>query len=102
MGFSARLCWTAAPSIGWIGVAGGVEAVLSRARTLAKEGRHDLACHLAETARHAAPDDPAVHALRAEVYRENSKSQSSSMGRNILNHAALASEAGRRDLAGDG
>jgi len=40
-----------------------------------------------------------VHALRAQLYRANSQAQTSSMARNILNHAALASEKGRRDLA---
>jgi alkyl sulfatase BDS1-like metallo-beta-lactamase superfamily hydrolase len=83
----------------WIALAGGVKPVLDRARAIAVEGRHDLACHLAEVARHAAPDEPAVHEVRAAAYRANSKAQSSSMARHILNHAALASEKGRRDLA---
>lgn len=86
----------------WIALAGGVEPVVERARALGAEGRHDLACHLIEAALHAAPDDAAVHEARAELYRANSREQMSSMARNILNHAALASAAGRRDLAGAG
>ncbi len=83
----------------WIALAGGVKPILERARALSEQGRHDLACHLVEAARHAAPDDPTVHELRQAVYRGNSGKQTSSMARNILNHAALASENGRRDLA---
>ena len=83
----------------WITLAGGTRSVLERARALLAEGRHDLACHLAEMACHAAPQDGEVHALRAEVYRANSETRTSSMARNILNHAALASEKGLRDLA---
>jgi glyoxylase-like metal-dependent hydrolase (beta-lactamase superfamily II) len=83
----------------WIALAGGVKRVLDRARVLGDQGRHDLACHLVEAAYHAAPDDAEVHALRTQVYRANSQTQTSSMARNILNHAALASEKGRRDLA---
>jgi alkyl sulfatase BDS1-like metallo-beta-lactamase superfamily hydrolase len=83
----------------WIDLAGGLEPVLERARALSAQGRHDLACHLVEAASHAAPDDAAVHEVRSAVYRANSQVQTSSMARNILNHAALASGQGRRDLA---
>ena len=83
----------------WLALSGGTGPVLARARALSEQGRHDLACHLVETALHAAPDDPEVHELRAELYRANSGAQTSSMARNILNHAALASAQGRRDLA---
>jgi alkyl sulfatase BDS1-like metallo-beta-lactamase superfamily hydrolase len=83
----------------WIALAGGVGRVLERARALSKEGRHDLACHLAEAAFHAAPNDTSVHEARSAIYREASQTQTSSMARNILNHAALASAKGRRDLA---
>ncbi len=41
------------------------------------------------------------HEARAAIYRANADSQPSSMARNILNHAALASDRGRRDLASD-
>ena len=42
-----------------------------------------------------------AHNLRAEVYAARAALQESSMARNILNHAALASQQGKRDLAGD-
>ncbi|HVS63784.1 MAG TPA: alkyl sulfatase dimerization domain-containing protein [Thermoanaerobaculia bacterium] len=85
----------------WVALAGGAEQVLARVDELLGEGRWALACHLVESAHHAAPEDAAVHAKRAEVYRAASEAQPSSMGRNILRHAALASERGRRDLASD-
>jgi alkyl sulfatase BDS1-like metallo-beta-lactamase superfamily hydrolase len=83
----------------WVALAGGIKPILDRARALSEQGRHDLATHLVEAARHAAPDDAAVHQVRTAVLRANSESQTSSMGRNILNHGAQASEKGRRDLA---
>jgi len=42
-----------------------------------------------------------AHDLRREIYEARSKLESSSMARNILNHASLASAKGKRDLAGD-
>ena len=45
------------------------------------------------------PASAEAHAVRAEIYAARSVEQVSSMARNILNHAALASRAGKRDLA---
>lgn len=83
----------------WVELAGGVDRVLERVRDLRASGDLALACHLVEFAVLAEPGSEAVHAARREVYAERSGAQVSSMARNILNHAALASEAGRRDLA---
>ena len=85
----------------WVALAGGLDAVIARARALSADGEHALACHLVETAYHAEPDSAAMHEARAEIYRAHSAQQTSSMARNILNHAALASDAGKRDLAGE-
>ena len=49
----------------------------------------------------AEPGSKDAHSLRSEVYSARSKLAVSSMERNILNHAALASAQGKRDLAGD-
>jgi hypothetical protein len=49
----------------------------------------------------AQPDSSVAHAHRREIYPERSATQVSSMARNILNHAALASEQGKRDIAGE-
>ncbi len=85
----------------WVTLAGGVEAVLARAEMLRAAGDLRLACHLVEFAALAEPRSTVVHELRAAVYGERSQQQESSMARNILNHAALASRQGKRDLAGD-
>ena len=85
----------------WVTLAGGVDAVMCRAAELKVEGDLRLACHLIEFAVLVARDSAEVHALRTEIYRARSQSEMSSMSKNILNHAALASEKGKRDLAGE-
>ncbi len=85
----------------WVALAGGINAVLERAGALQREGNLRMACHLVEFAVIAEPGSKAAHALRAEVYGARSKLETASMSQNILNHAALASAQGKRDLAGD-
>ena len=85
----------------WVALAGGVGAVLARAREVADGGDLRLACHLAEFAVLAAPASTEAHEVRADVYERRASEQESSMARNILRHASLASRQGRRDLAGD-
>jgi len=84
----------------WITLAGGLDPVLARAAALRVAGNLRLACHLVEMAVVSAPESREAHALRAEIYTARAALEPSSMGRNILNHAALASRDGRRDLAG--
>ena len=86
----------------WVELAGGVGPVLSRARALAGAGNHRLACHLVEFAVLAEPASGDAHLARTEIYGARAMEQESSMARNILNHAALASSQMRRDLAGPG
>ncbi|MER3421546.1 MAG: MBL fold metallo-hydrolase [Chloroflexota bacterium] len=85
----------------WVALAGGLEPVLARAAQLAREGNLRLACHLVEFAVLAEPGSAEVHALRREIYAARAAQQRSSMARNILNHAALSSAQGKRDLAGN-
>ncbi|WBL34871.1 MBL fold metallo-hydrolase [Tepidiforma flava] len=85
----------------WVALAGGLDRVLERAAALRAEGNLRLACHLVEYAVIAEPGSRAAHDLRAEIYAARAALQPSSMARNILNHAALASRQGKRDLAGD-
>lgn len=85
----------------WVELAGGVGAVLDRAARLAEEGDLRLACHLVEAAVLADPDSLEVHAVRTAIYEARAATQESSMARNILGHAALASRSNKRDLAGD-
>src|SRR5690606_38678485 len=84
----------------WVALAGGVGAVLDRVRALVVADDLRLACHLLEFAVLAEPASAEAHEVRAEVYRARSAQQESSMARNILGHAALSSEQGIRDHAG--
>ncbi|MGF1466439.1 MAG: alkyl sulfatase dimerization domain-containing protein [Sandaracinaceae bacterium] len=73
-------------------LAGGPGRLAARARELAE---HDprLACELVELAAQAAPEDPAVHAARAEVYRTRRDGELSLMAKGVFAEAAAASEA---------
>jgi len=84
----------------WVALAGGVGPVLDRVRALVAAGDLRVACHLLEFAVLAEPSSTEAHEVRAEVYRARSDQQESSMARNILAHAALSSEHGLRDHAG--
>jgi alkyl sulfatase BDS1-like metallo-beta-lactamase superfamily hydrolase len=85
----------------WIALSGGLDRVLARVEELREAGNLRLACHLVEYAVIAEPGSKGAHALRQEVYSARAALETSSMARNILNHAALASAEGKRDLAGD-
>jgi alkyl sulfatase BDS1-like metallo-beta-lactamase superfamily hydrolase len=84
----------------WVALAGGVDRVLARAKDLHDAGDLQMASHLVEMAVIARPDSAEAHQLRVQIYRARSQAAVSSMERNILNHAALSSEQGKRDLAG--
>jgi alkyl sulfatase BDS1-like metallo-beta-lactamase superfamily hydrolase len=84
----------------WVELAGGLAPVLARARALLTEGNLRLACHVIEFAVLAEPGSGEAFDLRGEIYAARAKQQSSTMARNILNNAALASVKRRRDLAG--
>lgn len=85
----------------WVELAGGVDRVMARAQAALEGGDAAIACHLIEYCALAEPDNHDMWSLRAEIYRTRSQGYESSMARNILHHAALASEQQRRDLAGD-
>lgn len=82
----------------WVALAGGFARVLERAAELKEQGDLRMACHLVEYAALAEPGLKPVHDLRREIYAARAAQQDSSMARNILNHAALASEQRKRDL----
>jgi hypothetical protein len=67
--------------------------LIDRATTLSDAGEHRLACHLADLAGWAAPDDAGVHAARAVVYRARRAAESSLMAKGIFAGAARESEA---------
>lgn len=74
-------------------LAGGSDVLIQRARDIAQSGDMRLACHLADFAGWAAPDDPGVHAARAEIYEARRKTESSLMAKGIFKGAARESQA---------
>jgi alkyl sulfatase BDS1-like metallo-beta-lactamase superfamily hydrolase len=74
-------------------LAGGAGALAERARAVAEGGDLRLAAHLAEMAALAAPGDPAVHDVRAEVYRLRVAAEPSLMAKGVFSWAVAESEA---------
>jgi glyoxylase-like metal-dependent hydrolase (beta-lactamase superfamily II) len=74
-------------------LAGGARVLADRAMELTEAGEFRLACHLADLAGWAAPDDAGIHALRAAVYRTRRAAESSLMAKGIFAGAARESEA---------
>ena len=74
-------------------LAGGAQVLADRAIELTEAGDFRLACHLADLAGWAAPDDAGIHALRAVVYRSRRAAESSLMAKGIFAGAARESEA---------
>jgi alkyl sulfatase BDS1-like metallo-beta-lactamase superfamily hydrolase len=85
----------------WVELAGGLDNVLAKAADLQAAGALQLACHVVEMAVLATPSSSEAHQLRTAIYRARSAEQTSSMARNILAHAAMASETQQRDRAGE-
>ncbi len=73
-------------------LAGGPGVLIERAQVIADSGDFRLACHLADLAGWAAPDDAGVHRLRAGIYRARRKAESSLMAKGIYAGAARESE----------
>jgi glyoxylase-like metal-dependent hydrolase (beta-lactamase superfamily II) len=73
-------------------LAGGVDVLVRRAEAAASDGDLRLACHLADLAGWAAPDDPDVHRARAEIYLARRKQEPSLMAKGIFAAAARESQ----------
>lgn len=73
-------------------LAGGAHRLAERALALADTDIR-LACHLAEFAVQAAPDDTRTHGARAEVYQRRRGLESSLMAKGIFGDAANTSKA---------
>jgi len=73
-------------------LAGGVDVLVRRAEDAASHGDLRLACHLADLAGWAAPDDPDVHAARAAIYLARRKAEPSLMSKGIFAAAARESQ----------
>ncbi|MEG9861222.1 MAG: alkyl sulfatase dimerization domain-containing protein [Parvularculales bacterium] len=74
---------------------GGVETLAARAQALAKAGDLRLACHLADYALEAAPENEAVQSLVADVYDKRATSETALMSINIFNSASAYAREGR-------
>lgn len=72
--------------------AGGAAKLADRAESLAKEGRMRLACHFAEFAAMAAPDDRAVQSVRARLYRARVEEERGQMAKGVFRDAAQDAE----------
>jgi alkyl sulfatase BDS1-like metallo-beta-lactamase superfamily hydrolase len=73
-------------------LAGGAHVLINRAKELAETDLR-LACHLADFAGWAAPDDATIHADRAAIYERRRKAELSLMSKGIFKAAARESEA---------
>jgi glyoxylase-like metal-dependent hydrolase (beta-lactamase superfamily II) len=71
-------------------LAGGATALATRAAELSSKGEHALACHLAEWAARAAPDDMGVTATRSEVYARRAEHETSLMAKGVYFDAAAS------------
>jgi alkyl sulfatase BDS1-like metallo-beta-lactamase superfamily hydrolase len=80
-------------------LAGGADRLAARAAAAAETGDFRIASHLADLAAWAAPTDRRVHAIRAEVYRERRRQETSLMAKGIFAGAMRESNA---VLDGDG
>jgi alkyl sulfatase BDS1-like metallo-beta-lactamase superfamily hydrolase len=76
-------------------VAGGAETLLAEAIRLADEGNLRVACHLADYALEAAPDDAAIQTGVAEIYERRASEETSLMAINLYRSAAAYARAGR-------
>ncbi len=74
-------------------LAGGAARLADRALEVAAAGDMRLAGHLAELATQAAPDDPGVHAARAEVFGRRAHDEASTMSKGIFSWAEHESQA---------
>ena len=83
----------------WIELSGGLEVIIKKALSLSDDGNDKLAAHLIETAFYSDETNQKVHEARKIIYNNFSSKQESSMARNILNHASIASGQNKRDLA---
>jgi len=68
-------------------LAGGATRLAERASALAAEGDLRLAGHLAELAAQAAPNDPGVHKIRAEVFGQRAREERSTMSKGVFSWA---------------
>ena len=74
-------------------LAGGIPALVERARALLQEGDLRLACHVIEWALAAAPKDRNVHELRTEIYGRRADQETATMTIGVFRAAERESKA---------
>jgi alkyl sulfatase BDS1-like metallo-beta-lactamase superfamily hydrolase len=79
-------------------LAGGVRAIVERARQLMAEGELAMASHLVDWAMAAAPGDAEVQSVRADVYSHRAGESRSVMARGIFRAAAWDSKSALEGL----
>jgi alkyl sulfatase BDS1-like metallo-beta-lactamase superfamily hydrolase len=77
-------------------LSGGARVLAERAMALADEDPR-LACHLAEFAVQASPEDRDLHQIRAEVYQRRRAGETSLMAKGIFGSAANESKSQLED-----
>ncbi len=73
-------------------LAGGVDALITRAAELSAAGDHRLACQIIEFAAAAEPESHAVHEARSLIYGARRPTETSLMSKGIFNSAKAESE----------
>ena len=73
-------------------LAGGADVLMRRAEQAVVDADLRLACHLADLAGWAAPDDPGIHRARQRVYLARRKAEPSLMSKGIFAAAARESQ----------
>ena len=76
-----------------VALAGGVANVIARASEKLEAGEIVLACHLADWAVAAAPEDKSAHAARMKIYAARAEREESTMAHGIFRSAAVESAA---------
>lgn len=76
-------------------LSGGPAALAERARAVFDGGEPRVACHLADYALEADPENPTVRAIVAELYERRASTESSLMAVNLFRSAAAYAKEGR-------
>lgn len=76
-------------------LSGGAVTLAERARTVAGTGDLRLACHLADYALEAEPENPSVRTIVTELYERRAAGESSLMAVNLFRSAAAYAKEGR-------
>jgi glyoxylase-like metal-dependent hydrolase (beta-lactamase superfamily II) len=76
-------------------LSGGAHALVARAESIAKAGDMRLACHLADYALEAAPEDVAVCEAVARLYETRAAAERGLMSENLYKSAAVYAREGR-------